>query len=585
MTGVARVERALAQGNALLAYDLASAVLRRDPQSVRGRQLQALALARSGAAAQARRLLTDLRDEGCRDEETLGLLASVTKDLALRRSARSPQLQEAFDLYFEAYERHESYWAGINAATLALLMEDEGRARAIAACVRELCTRRLEACPVDERYWIVATIAEAALIAGDLDGAGRWYAQALAAAGQRMGHLASTRRNARLLLEALRRPEALDELVPIPCVAVFAGHRTDTADRIPSRFPPDAEGAVHAAILRHIQAVRCGVGYASAAAGGDILFLEAVLDAGGEIHVVLPFERDEFLRTSVGAGTAWAERFDRVLARAREVIVASPHPLPRLPASFQYANELLLGLAMMHARQFETTPAALALWDGATGEGAGGTSDAVSAWLDSGLAPLIIDPRTQRHWTAAPRPETERGCAPGTGDADVLSMLFADAVGYSRMTDAQVATFTSEFLGRVRTLVDALPEPPLVVNTWGDGLFFAQRSPEDGATLALGISALSAPEAGGYEFRIALHAGPATRFLDPLTGRINFAGSHVSRAARIEPVTPPGQVYASQAFVALLLARGGRVDSQYVGSVPLAKRYGPLPMYHLTAQR
>jgi len=29
---------------------------------------------------------------------------------------------------------------------------------------------------------------------------------------------------------------------------------------------------------------------------------------------------------------------------------------------------------------------------------------------------------------------------------------------------------------------------------------------------------------------------------------------HVSRAARIEPITPPGQVYASQAFAALAAA-------------------------------
>jgi class 3 adenylate cyclase len=56
--------------------------------------------------------------------------------------------------------------------------------------------------------------------------------------------------------------------------------------------------------------------------------------------------------------------------------------------------------------------------------------------------------------------------------------------------------------------------------------------------------------------RIALHAGPVYEFNDPVTGSRSYSGTHVSRAARIEPVTPPGQVYASKAFAALAAARG-----------------------------
>jgi len=33
---------------------------------------------------------------------------------------------------------------------------------------------------------------------------------------------------------------------------------------------------------------------------------------------------------------------------------------------------------------------------------------------------------------------------------------------------------------------------------------------------------------------------------DPVTSTRAFIGTHVSRAARIEPVTPPGEVYASE---------------------------------------
>jgi len=37
-----------------------------------------------------------------------------------------------------------------------------------------------------------------------------------------------------------------------------------------------------------------------------------------------------------------------------------------------------------------------------------------------------------------------------------------------------------------------------------------------------------------------------------------YTGSHTNRAARIEPITPPGQVYASSAFAAVAAATGAR---------------------------
>ncbi len=82
--------------------------------------------------------------------------------------------------------------------------------------------------------------------------------------------------------------------------------------------------------------------------------------------------------------------------------------------------------------------------------------------------------------------------------------------------------------------------------------------------------------------RIALHAGPIYSCINPLNGNSNFIGTHVTKTARIEPVTPPNHVYASQAFVALAITE--KVDEftyDYVGQTPLAKDYGTLPMYHL----
>jgi predicted Zn-dependent protease len=68
-------ERILAHGEPLLAYDVVTARLATWPKEMRLRQLQGLALARSGATERANAILQDLRHEAQTDEETLGMLA------------------------------------------------------------------------------------------------------------------------------------------------------------------------------------------------------------------------------------------------------------------------------------------------------------------------------------------------------------------------------------------------------------------------------------------------------------------------------------------------------------------------------
>ena len=47
-------------------------------------------------------------------------------------------------------------------------------------------------------------------------------------------------------------------------------------------------------------------------------------------------------------------------------------------------------------------------------------------------------------------------------------------------------------------------------------------------------------------------AGPVYSGHDPIIGKMNYYGSHVNRAARIEPVTIPGCAFLSEQFAALL---------------------------------
>jgi class 3 adenylate cyclase len=125
-----------------------------------------------------------------------------------------------------------------------------------------------------------------------------------------------------------------------------------------------------------------------------------------------------------------------------------------------------------------------------------------------------------------------------------------------------------------------------MMNTWGDGLFFIFENVTDAGELALDLcdrvrnTAWAEKGLPGLEVRIGLHAGPAHPFTDPVTRRLNFIGTHISRASRIEPITPSNEVYASQHFAALAALDSTKTfNCEYVGQTTLAKDFGTFPMY------
>ncbi len=82
--------------------------------------------------------------------------------------------------------------------------------------------------------------------------------------------------------------------------------------------------------------------------------------------------------------------------------------------------------------------------------------------------------------------------------------------------------------------------------------------------------------------RIGAHVGPVFEGWDPVMKQPAFYGTEVTRTARIEPRTPEGEVYVTDAFAALLaLDDDETMSCQYVGHIPTAKNYGVFPMYVL----
>ncbi len=566
------------------------------------RQAQGLALARSGHTGEANSVLEALRLEGHLEDDTVAVLARTHKDLGLDAAGAAGRryLDAALRLYAEAYARGGSYWTGINVAMLAALLGDQGQSLAVARQVATACAAELERLPDDhpDRYWVLATLGEAALCMSAWSEAEAWYRRAGERGRRRFGDLNSTRRHARLLLERLGRDAtAVDQWLPVPSVVLFSGHMIDAADRAQPRFPPRLESAVYNSIRAWLVEHNGLIGFSSAACGGDLLFLEAIKELGGEAHIVLPYQEDEFVADSVAVASSgdWRARFERVLASSRVVYASSSRPLHG-GVAYEYANHLVHGLGLVRAQELATELVALAVWDGRTGDGQGGTATAVRHWLDHGL------PVHRVQIEAAP---PAQGDAPGvlptlsvppmagmarqteqTPDT-VMALLFADAVGFSRLTDAEVPLFVRHCLGLVARLVDRDAASVPVRETWGDGLFLAFESVGAAGLFALDLlEQIAATDwqalgfAQALTMRFALHAGPVHVTSDPVTGLPKCCGTHVSRAARLEPRTPAGSVYASEAFAALAALDGVTgFRCEYVKELDWAKRYGTFPAY------
>ena len=604
---VAEAEQLLRQGEPLLAYNSADAGLQRWPQHLRLRQLQALALARSGDPERANRLLAELAQAGLDDAETLGVLAGTHKDLASAAgdaARRGAHLESAYRLYAQGYEASVrrgatdgAYYTGINAATVAVLRGQLDEARWLAAEVQRICAASPAAVNGAE-YWRQATLGEAALILGDAPAAARHYAEAMVLAQGRYGDLSTTRRQARALAAHLAIDDAwLADVLRIPPVLVFGGHMVDRADRAAPRFPAEIEAAVERAIDACLDGIRPLAAYGSAACGADILCLERVRALGGEIHVVLPFPAEEFRSTSVDiAGGDWGARFDRLIAGAHSVTVTSDHRASGSAAPFEYANLVLTGMGQLRAQMLDTALHGLAVWDPAGGGSPGGTASLVSVWERRGLCVQHVrldglraaGGRPGHAGAAAPVPDEE-----GHSRHRIKALLFADAVGYSLLTEDQIPLYVEVFLGAVADLNRRTRHRCEHVETAGDGFYMVFADTAAAAHYAIELrdmvlgtdwAALGLPPTFGL--RIALHCGPVYCGVDPVTGTALYTGPHTSRAARIEPITPPGQVYASRAFAAVAAARGVEgIAMRYVGRTPLAKRSGSMDLYHLQRSR
>jgi tetratricopeptide (TPR) repeat protein len=574
-----QVRSAARRGELLTAVDLAEQGLSEHPDELWLKHASVLALARAGATDEAAERFHGYGLASRHEEDVAALGARIAKDLALAADdgERSEKAGAARDRYQSIFERTGGYYPAVNAATLSLLAGEPERARELAHMVLDLVGSGGGG---DHSYYAAATAGEAHLLLGDETAAREALERAMSLHGGDHAALATTRRQLRLICDLTGADAELVTVLAGPSVAHFCGHRIAAG----GRFPPEAELEVARRIEAEVDRDPPGYAYGALASGADILWAEALTARGAELHVVLPFSSDEFVEASVAAaGRSWVERFGRCMAAAASVTYATDDAYLEDAVLFRYGTEIAMGLALLRAGYLDASVRQLAVWDGAPALGRAGTAIDVDTWRRTGRPACVIAPPGD---AAPPAPPPDEGSEPGRV---VRAMLFADVKGFSRLTDEQAASFAEHVLGSFARVLDRHGEAVEHRNTWGDALYVVLDSARAAAECALDLQEAMAAldlEAAGLPgdlaLRLGAHVGPVFPVHDPVIGALAFMGSHVSRTARVEPVTPPGTVYVTEPFAAVLaLEPDDDLDCDYVGHNPAAKDYGRLRMYRL----
>jgi class 3 adenylate cyclase len=579
-----RILDAERRGELLSAFDLADRALAQHPDDGWLKHRAVLALARIGSTAEAIRRFATYGLPDSEEEDVAALGARLEKDMALaaRGSVRVERLARASDAYEAIFAATGGYYPAINAATLLLLRDEPERSRRLAEHVLELID------PTDRSYYAAATMAEAQLLLGEVDAARASLRRASSLHEDDFGAVSTTRRQLRMVCDRLGLPRELLDALAAPAVAHFCGHRIAGAGQA-GRFTPADLPAVEAGIARAVARCPSRYAYGALASGADILWAEALLAAGCELHVVLPFDAAEFIETSVATSEGdWVSRFERVRAAAEVVTYATEDAFLGDDVLYRYGSELAMGMARLRARHLDGDVRQFALWDGEPAGGDAGTSIDVATWRAAGHESCVVG--LNGEITIAPpigRPPSSAAVRPGR--RIVRAMLFADVKGFSKLTDEQLPPFAEQILGAFAAVLDRYGEAVEHRNTWGDALYVVVADVTQAAQCALdlqeAIGAVDLVTVGlppDLALRLGAHVGPVYPTDDPVLGVRSFMGSHVSRTARIEPVTPPGEVYVTQPFAAALaLAGRDEFACDYVGHMPTAKEFGRLRMYRL----
>jgi tetratricopeptide (TPR) repeat protein len=372
------------------------------------------------------------------DAETWALLGRVDKDAwtaAWDQPGQMPDqkraeaayenalLRTAIASYTKAYRANPGhYYSGINALTLMHLnryltgdKRHDQEMDTMAGAVRFAA-----GCELDDRqlFWSKTTLGDLEVLVGTRDTVTAAYKEAIAKNEKDWFALNSSRGQLQLLkalgfrpdtveagiatfdraLEKLRKPEG-DRWQPRQ-VLLFSGHMVDAPNRPTPRFPADKEVIAAQKIAEALDQLGAGpddLALCQAAAGGDLLFLEACQQRGVRCHILLPLPEPEFIERSIlpsTGGDKWRQRFFRIKDQLKDPMRIMPvelGPLPRGVDPFERCNLWLLYTALAWGLKKVRF---VCLWNGGGGDGPGGTEHMYNEVKQRTGRVMWIDTRT-----------------------------------------------------------------------------------------------------------------------------------------------------------------------------------------------
>lgn len=630
-----QITNLIATGHMFKAHALAKKAYNKNPQNIELAQAYALVLLKTGAVEESRNLIYPILGIQPQLDEATGKMMLLIEDLreskfltegnsqvmagiglifkeSWKYSHHCRDLDVSRELYLASFHKDKKTSTGMNAAWLSWLTGDDNQAKQLAAEVLKL----LPPFGLEASFSELIDLAEAQLLLGREDDACKLYEEAMKQKDN-VDYIAivTARHQLYFLREAgFKVPnEALDILIP-PTIVVFTGHAIDHPSFQISLFPQEIESDVKRIITEKLKSIDAKIGYSSASCGADIIFIEVLQSLGGEVNIILPFAISDFIETNVRhAGPRWEKRFEKILENAHSVSFACEDKYLGHDMLYRFSNYVMHGSAVMRGKFLTTEPHLMAVWHSRTDPMPGGPTDFIDRWTNISTLHLIdldeisnndgaidkIEPSLIQQQKSSLSFDPAISKSP---DRMIKSMMFSDLSGYSKLQDEHIPSFL-DFLEKLNNAMEKIGVTLESLNTWGDAIFAVADSAIKIADFGLRYCDIIENLGKKYpEFpfsiraRISLHSGPVFIAQDPFIKKMNFYGGHINRAARLEPVTAVGQVYATQQFVALLhgetnderneytqkgLKYYERYSTEYVGVISLAKTFGQQEVYHL----
>jgi tetratricopeptide (TPR) repeat protein len=526
-------------------------------------QLLALSLSKSGSPEDALAQLDLTYRRNPNDPETAGILGGIYKEL-FKKHQDSKYAILSRDTYAKNYSSTQNYYTGINAATMSVIAGRAIQGREIANSVIELIGKG------SLGFWELATLGEAYLLVKNRERSIEYYIEARQLAGNDWGKVISVHNQLWLLNHYLPVPKDVLKIFNPPQVVAFAGHMIDAPDRKTPRFPALIENKVKDSIKGAIRTINASIGYSSLASGADILFAEAMAEEGGEVHVLMPFSKGDFINTSLRfAGEQWVKRFEELLTKFPINFITKEN-YGGNDDLFSLLGKVIFGSAVLRSQTYHQEPYLLTvLSEFDLRQKEGGTRATIQMW-----------PFPQKHVNINPDAMFNPSEVQPVPSNFIRPQL-------PRITERPVAFIACIELQELHTIEQERIEKMVRAYADENQLSFKVLTIVDGVlTMALDTEIAlmdivksvwnsTAPFKPEKPLRIGLHVAPVTLYTHEEDEDIRFLRA-------ISQFAPKGSICLSTSFASVIALHPKKFQLDYVGSIQVSEEAEGTGLYKLT---